>query len=200
MKSRFLIVAVIAFVFSTASHAALVTVNPTSDGSLYTCVGCNTVSDRGDVLVSGYIQGAIKFATTSIQGQVSSALLTLNPYALPLWGANVDIYGYGTTTGTLNASDANAGTFLGTLSLPVGLGYGQDAYFDVTSFIASIHAPFIAFNLRTTGTDDFSSLEDNYGHPSQLLVNAVPEPASLVLFLAGILVLFLRRSKNFTRL
>jgi hypothetical protein len=144
------------------------------------------------VLASGYIQGDVKFSMASLQGSQSQVLLTVNPYGEPLWDKTVDVYGYGTSVGALAASDANAGTFLGTLVLPDNLGYGQDASFDVTSFVNSVHAPYVAFNLRTTGTDVFSSLEYNYGHPSELLATAmpaaaaVPEPANASLMLAAI--------------
>ena len=71
------------------------------------------------------------------------------------------------------------------------LGFGEDVYFDVTSFVAGTNAPFLAFNLRTTDTDVFSSLEFNYGHPSQLLVTttAIAEPAPLALLFAGLFAL-----------
>ena len=175
-----------------AALAAQAVVKPTSDGSLYTCAGCNTVSDGAYVLASGYIQGDVKFSMASLQGPQARVLLTVNPYAEPLWDKTVDVYGYGTSVGALAASDANAGTFLGTLVLPEHLGYGQDASFDVTSFVNSVHAPYVAFNLRTTGTDVFSSLEYNDGHPSELLATAmpaaaaVPEPANASLMLAAI--------------
>jgi hypothetical protein len=175
-----------------AALAAQTVVKPTSDGSLYTCTGCNTVSDGAYVLASGYIQGDVKFSMASLQGPQSKVLLTVNPYGEPLWDKTVDVYGYGTSVGALAASDANAGTFLGALVLPDNLGDGQDASFDVTSFVNGVHAPFVAFNLRTTGTDVFSSLEYNHGHPSELLATAlpaaaaVPEPANASLMLAAI--------------
>jgi hypothetical protein len=193
MKLKHLLATAAALAVSAASHAATLTIDPTSDGSLYTCDGCNTVSDGAYVLTSGYIQGAVKFSTASIVGNVSQAFLTLNPYGLPLWGTNVDIYGYETTIGELHVSDANAGTLLGTLTLPADLGFGQDAYFDVTAFVAGASSPYIAFNLRSDGTDVFSSLEYNYGHPSQLLITTVPEPSSIALVMAGSFALGARR-------
>lgn len=120
----------------------------------------------------------------------------MNPYGLPLWGSTVDVYGYGTTVGSLIAADANAGALLGTLILPANLRYGQDAYFDVTSFVASTHSPYVAFNLRSTGMDVFSSLEFDYGHPSQLLVTTVPEPSSVALIAVGLLALRTRRGSK----
>lgn len=163
-------------------------VKPTSDGSLYTCAGCNTVVDGAYVLAGGYIQGDVKFSTVNLHGPQAQVLLTLNPYGEPLWDKTVDVYGYGTSVAALAASDANAGTFLGTLVLPENLGFGQDASFDVTSFVNGLNSPYVAFNLRTTGTDVFSSLEYNDGHPSELLATAaaVPEPANASLMLAAI--------------
>jgi hypothetical protein len=156
------------------------------------CAGCNTVSDGNYVVASGYIQGDVKFSMASLHGPQSQVLLTLNPYGEPLWGKDVDIYGYGTSIGALDASDANAGTFIGTLVLPDNLGYGQDASFDVTSFVNGVHAAYVGFNLRTTGTDVFSSLEYNLGHSSELLATAapaaaVPEPTGSSLMLAGLM-------------
>ena len=191
------------FAFAATAHAAPIdlTMNPTSDGSLYVCDGCNTVSDGDYLMAAGYIQGAVKFASAPVKQYVARALLSVNPYGLPLWDSTVDIYGYGTAAGQLTAGDANAGTFLGTLTLPANLGYGQDAFFDVTSFIRATHAPFFAFNLRSDSADVFSSMEYNYGHPAQLLVTYgdapvnVPEPAGLIL--AGILALgMVRRRRN----
>ncbi len=188
MKNNLVSAAFVAFVscVPVMGHTTLITIDPTSDGSLYTCPGCNVVSDGAYVLVSGYIQGVVKFSSTAIDGDVDQALLTLNPYGLPLFGPQVDVYGYGTSEGQLVVSDANAGVFIGLLTLPSNLGYGEDVFFDVTSFVASTNAPFLAFNLRSAGTDVFSSLEYNYGHPSQLLVTIVPEPESAALLLAGL--------------
>jgi hypothetical protein len=185
------------------ASAAPITIDPTSDGSLYTCDSCIVVSDDAYVLVDGYIQGAIKFSSAPITGPITQAFLTLNPYGLPLWGPTVEVYGYGTNNGHLEEADANAGTFLGTLTLPPDLGYGEDAFFDVTSFILSVgaSAPYIAFNLRSDGTDVFSSLEYNYGHPSQLIVtlaSTVPEPSSVLPLLTALVAFALagQRGRN----
>ncbi|HEY8851338.1 MAG TPA: hypothetical protein VIM36_04090, partial [Gemmatimonadaceae bacterium] len=90
---------------STVSDASSITVDPTSDGSLYTCDGCNVVSDGAYVLTAGYIQGAVKFSSVPIVGTITQAFLTLNPYALPLFGTDVDVYGYGTSIGPLDLTD-----------------------------------------------------------------------------------------------
>lgn len=189
MKLEIIIAAIAGLVLSTSSQALTVTINPSADGSLYICEECNTVSDGNYVYMNSYVQGLVKFSTSQISKQISSATLTLNPYGLPLWGKTVDVYGYGTSIAKLDVSDANAGSFLGTLVLPEDLGYGEDAYFDVTSFVASVNSPYVAFNLRSLGDNLFSSLEYNYGHPSQLLVTFVPEPTPISLFILGLLIL-----------
>ena len=187
------------FFFNTNIYANTQTINPISDGALYVCGGCNTVNDGAYVLVAGYIQGSIKFSNALIPDTFSSAFLTVNPYGLPLWGKEVNIYGYGTSISALNISDADAGTFLGKLTLPDNLGYGQDAYFDVTTFISQNTSPFVGFNLRSPGTNVFSSLEYNYGHPSQLVfttATAVPEPKVYGMFLMGLGLIALRVRKS----
>jgi hypothetical protein len=187
VKLEMIIKSIILFCALLTVQVEATTINPASDGSLYVCSGCNTVSDGAYVLVGGYIQGDIKFSTSLINGTVTQAFLTLNPYGLPLWGSAVDVYGFATNIGQLSTSDANAGMFLGTLNLPSNLGYGQDVFFDVTSFVSQTHSDFLGFNLRSTGTDVFSSLEYNYGHPSQLVVTMVPEPSQLALMMIGLL-------------
>jgi hypothetical protein len=205
MKRTVVLLAVAALAWSVpiVCHSSQITVSPSSDGSLYTCTGCTVVSDGAYVLVSGYIQGAVKFPTAAIPEAITQAILTLNPYGLPLFGEVIDVYGYGTALGQLDETDANAGTFLGALVVPDDIGYGDDIAFDVTAFVLGTEAPFIAFNVRSAGLDVFSSLEFNYGHPSQLLVTAeAPEPASMVLMISGLLAagtLMRRRTAAATR-
>lgn len=180
---------VLACALAWPALAAAQILNPVSDGSLYACDGCNVVNDGSNVLSSGYIQGIVKFSMASVSDEITGAVLTLNPYALPLWGNEVSIFGFGTSVGTLQASDADAGTLLGTWALP-DVGYGQDVSFDVTSFVRGLNDPFAAFNIRSNGTNVFSSLEYNYGHPSQLHLTSVaapvPEPATAALLLVGL--------------
>src|SRR4051812_10287506 len=95
-----------------ALHAAptLTTVNPTSDGSLYVCSGCIVVQNDAYLMAAGYIQGAVKFAARTVNGHITKALLSLNPYGMPLWDKTLEIYGYGTAEGQLTLADADAGT------------------------------------------------------------------------------------------
>jgi hypothetical protein len=185
MKATIKLIASLILFVSSAAHASLITINPTSDGSLYT--GSTVVIDNNSYLMTDRgLQGVVKFSSAAIDAPVQSAFLTVNAYGLPLWGRNVDIYGYGSSIGTLTTADANAGTFLGTLVLPINPVYGQDIYFDVTSFVSSAIAPFFAFNLRSNDMNIFSSREYNYGHPAQLIVSTVPEPGTMALLLTGL--------------
>ena len=68
-----------------------------------------------------------------------------------------------------------------------GLDFGEDAFFDVTSFLQTVVRPYVGFNLRTEGTDVFSSIEYNYGHPAQLHVTIVPVPATILLLGSGLI-------------
>lgn len=183
---------------SQASNASTVTLDPSSDGSLYTCSDCNPNLVTGSLLVSGYIQGVTIFPTASVSGQITQASLEVNPYGLPLSGPVVDVYGFTSTTGTASGADANTGTFLGAWTLPANLGYGQPAYFDVTSFVTSADSPYVGFNLRTpTGdTDVFSSVQENYGLPEQLTVSSVPLPPSLFLLCSGLIPFLVRRQQK----
>jgi PEP-CTERM motif len=185
MKPKLMAI-IMAMVLSISSHAGLLTIDPVSDG--FVC--CNSVTEGVFVVASGDNQGIVKFPTapiTSANGPVFSAFLTVNPFGLPLFDLTVDVYGYGTAVAPLDISDIDAGAFLGTFILPSNLLIGEDAFFDVTSFVASSNAPYLAFNLRTTGTDVFASLEHHQlnGHASQLLVD-IPAPETIALLGVGL--------------
>jgi len=170
-----------------------ITLNPVDDGSLYTCSGCNPDPSRVYVLVSGYIVGEVDFSTSSFKGQVESALFSVNPYALPLFGPQLDVYGFASSSSTISQADLVSPTFIGTWTLPSNLGYGQDAFFDVTNFLQSVQTPYVDIILENSGgTDVFSSTQYNYGHPSQLTV-LTPEPAAGALLLLGFPFAYLLR-------
>lgn len=186
---------------SNSLYAMVLTLDPNSDGSIYTCPTCNNkVSNSSSVVVSSYIQGVLKFSTDLINSPVESALLSLNPYSLPLHDKTMDVYGYGTNIGVLTSSDGNAGTYLGTWVIPENLLFHQETFFDVTDFINSLGTSFAAFNLRTdSGPNSFSSLEYNYGKPAQLYITTtVNEPSTLLLISLGIFGLLVRQYSNKT--
>lgn len=162
---------------------------------LYICQGCAGAVDGAYVLVGGHIQGVAKFSATELPYQIDLAILTVNPYGLPLWAESIDIYGFNTEISNLVTSDGNSGTFIGTFVLPSDPNWGQDISFDVTSFVASATGTYIGFNFRSKGSAIFSSLEYNYGHPSQLWINggtsvpSVPEPSAYAMLGLGLGVL-----------
>ncbi|MCI0749791.1 MAG: hypothetical protein L0Y32_04510 [Nevskiales bacterium] len=189
-----LLAAFLLVVPSLSSAATVTTVlDPSDDASIYTCQGCSGVVDDQALRVDGSAQvvGVVKFETTSFTEPVTQALLSVNPYALPLWDQTLQVYGFESTGGTVQDSDASAGVLLGTWTLPPNLGFGQDAFYDVTAFFQTVTTPYVGFSLQSSGNDVFSSLEFNYGHSSQLtLVVAAPLPSALLLFITGFSGLF----------
>ncbi len=170
-------------------------INPSDDGSIYSS---GIVSNSAYLMASGSIQAVVEFSLNGVGGSVSSAQLSLNPYGLPLWDKTVDIYGYSSDDGILTSLDYNAGTLLGSLTLSDSLAHGEDSFFDVKDFINSVSSSYVGFNLRTTDTDVFSSIEYNYGHSAQLNVAnvAVPEPSILAIMLLGLSGIFIARAKK----
>ena len=181
--------------FSSNSYAVIVNViNPSDDGCIYPN---GPVVTSSYLLSAGYIRGVVEFPLNSVTYNIEKATLSINPYSLPLWGKSVNLYGYASNDGKLTFADYNAGDFLGTWTLPDNLWFGQDAYFDVTDFMSQVKSPYVGFNLRSNGTDVFSSVEYNYGHPAQLSLVPTPEPASMLLFgLGGLGMAFIRRKQK----
>lgn len=174
-----------ALMFATLLQAAVYTLLPSDDGYVTPNNGIGT----GSYLLVGANgwDGVVKFSLGSVQGTITQATLTVNPYGLPLWGNPINVYGRGDSSGLLSMSDFGLGNYLGAWTLP-NLGYGQDAYFDVTSLLSGLNTPFVAFNLRSGGVDVLSSLEYNYGHPSELIITiVVPEPSAFLLLGVGVL-------------
>jgi hypothetical protein len=167
------------------------TINPSDDGRA-SMNGGGFVNTTDYVICAPDNRGLIEFSLNSIDGQIGTATLTVNPYGLPLWGNPVQVYGYSSIDGKLTLSDYDAGIFLGSWTLP-NLNIGQNAFFDVTSFLKTVTTPYVGFNLRSDGTDVFASLEYNHGHPSQLLVTTIPEPGTLLLLGIGAAILRKKR-------
>ena len=166
------------------SYASLI-INPSDDGY---------ITDSDAVVTTTYVvptassRGIIEFPLSSITGQIGEAILSISPYGLPLYDTTVGLYGYESNDGILTVADYSAGQSLGIWTLSSSLDFGEDAFFDVTSFLQTVSSSYVGFNLRTSATDVFSSLEyhDSW-HPSQLAVTVVPEPSSLILLTLGML-------------
>lgn len=171
-----------------------ITINPANDGRVNSSGGMNTTSWLG--VGSSLGQGIVKFSTSQIAEPITQASLSVNPYLLPLNCLVVGVYGYQSSDGQITSSDYNAGSFLGNLILPADLDYGEDAFINITQFMQTVSSPFVSFNLRSTngGLDGFGSLEENAGHPSQLIVT-IPEPASAILIGLGALFVASRRKR-----
>jgi hypothetical protein len=184
-------IVLLVFIESPFCIASSLTINPSDDGS---------VGSSGSVDNSSYLmctsggRGIVEFPLAAVSEPISSAELSVNPYALPLWNPTIHVYGYASTDGVLTSSDYSAGTFLGDWALP-SLTFGQDAYFDVSAFLKTVSTPYVGFNLRVDSfsPNTFSSLERNYGHPSQLSIVTIPEPATILLLGLGAAILRKKR-------
>jgi hypothetical protein len=172
-------------VVSCIVSAADIRINPTNDGYIHPNGSVNTSSY---VMVTNSYRGIMVFSTSPITEEIAHASLSINPYATPVWIKQLAVYAYQKNDSEIVPSDYSAGVFLGYWSLPEVYTHGQDDFFDVTQFMQGVSSSFVGFNLRaaTTGaTDVFSSLEYNYGHPSQLTIALVPEPATMLLLCVG---------------
>lgn len=193
-----------AAIFAAVCNAQFVSfrINPVDDGSIYGLETGNVVIRDGYVLASGSIRGAMVFEAPKVS--FSTISLALNPYGLPVWDLAVKVYGYATSLSTIQAGDYNKGTFLGTLHIAQNIGFGQDSLLDVTDFVKSVSSTssYFGFTLVTNGTDVFSSLEYNLGHPSGLVgFTPVPEPSTNMLMAFGLglvlcVVMWPRRDKH----
>jgi hypothetical protein len=128
-------------------------------GSFYVCNGCDPDFDTDYVLVSGYIHGVVEFVTPLTAKPITQALLSVNPYALPLFGLDLSVYGIAYERSFLSNDVVNTSTFLGNWSLPPDLHFGQEAFFDITAFLRTVTTPYVVFVLNDCFgcTDLFSS-------------------------------------------
>lgn len=139
---------------------------------------CADIYSSGNVDYGVYLDadvddhGTLLFARFNAS-QYTSILLEVNPYALPLFGPVVSVYGFDGNNGTLYSSNFNSGALIGQWTLPSGLTYGQIATFDVTSFVKSTKGPYFGIALAGGG-DTFSSTTINLGTPPMLYAVGPP--------------------------
>jgi hypothetical protein len=169
--------------FNTATNSILVKLGPPLTTNYLVPVDCADIYSSGSVNRGGYldtagnIHGGLEFAAFNTR-PYTAIQLELNPYGLPLYDPNVNVYGFDNATGTLMSSNFNSGTLIGVWALPPGLNYGQVATYDVTAFVKSAQGPFFGFILIANGGDIFSSTYINYGTPPELYaIGPVPSPS-----------------------
>jgi hypothetical protein len=164
---------------------------PTDDGSVYSD-GLTIDYLYVSVVPGAGIEGDLHFAGWNASAD-SSIELEINPYAEPIDGGQVYVYGFDNASAGLSSSDYNVGTLLGTWNVS-GLGFYQETFFDVTSFVKSVQGQYFGFELQSDGADIFSSTGKNYGTPPELIVTGpVPEPSAVALAGLGVAALWLWR-------
>lgn len=174
---------------AAASNSITITVGAVAATNSILPVACANIYSSGNVDSGGYlstggnIRGGLEFA--ALDPVYSSVLLALNPYGLPMGDLNVDIYGFDGGTGTLYGSNWYSGTLIGAVVFPPNVNYGQVETLDVTRFVLSAHGPYFGFIIQAPGGDVFSSLNDNYGTPPELIVTLSTLPPTLSAAQAG---------------
>jgi hypothetical protein len=193
----------IAWLFPSATFAGVTTITlaPTGDG--YLCdapelCGSSEVNlgSTLDIASTPFVkwQGVVKFPGAPYGGRVISATLALSPYALPVIGDHLDVYGYGSNQGNVNIHDLNAGSFLGVMPFPHTISYNGAGTIDVTSFVRQNKNPYVGFDLNTSDLGIFSlqSIAYHYHNEEQLIltidtsVPGVPEPDAWALMVIGL--------------
>jgi hypothetical protein len=144
--------------------------------------------------ISGVLaHGVIEFDRHSLDAaHIEQAFLDITPRGMvrPLGalGVTIDLYGF-EGDGALGLNDFITGSLITTFTIPSSMVLPASApiSIDVTAFIRLDH-DIHGFNLRvnpaSTGAVDFGS--GNFPPDAVLRVAAVPEPASLVLIMAGL--------------
>src|SRR5262245_39709445 len=112
--------AALSIIGSNAIFADTIIINPSDDGVVFVLPWGPPYPVNNWVLYVDHknTQAIVRFPTAQISGPVSQAFLTVNLHDLgPLWDPTVDVYGITDGGASISGSDANAGTFLGTIDL-----------------------------------------------------------------------------------
>lgn len=185
-------ISIVYFVFLRVAFAQSVYI-PVADDNVYVT---GVVSEPGILVPSPTIHSMIVFSAFSANPN-TQYLLDVNQYDLPIGGDMIEVYGFASQTSEVTGADFNAGTYLGTITLPSNITYGQSVSLDVSSFVSTSPGPYWDFSLRDAVGDGLSSLEENYGTPPEIIATPVPEPSVLVLsFLAIGCCMYLFRQKE----
>jgi hypothetical protein len=184
MKSKILLF----FAVSASFLKAQTAITPVADG--WVTPTFTDTSDYVEVQPSN-AEGALVFSEFN-SSAYSNVSLEINPYGEPMWDSNLNVYGFSSTTGTFSPGEYGMGTYLGTYTNLSSIGFGQEAFLNITSFVQSNTAPYFGIllqdpNTADIGPDVLSSTRYNYGNPSEII--ASPEPSSWMLALIASIVL-----------
>ena len=123
---------------------------------------CETYMDTAN-------RGVMEFGLSRIHDSIEQGVLGVSLWSPPVDDA-IEVYGYESVDGLITPSDFGAGELLGILELPPGSAGGDEAFFDVTAFVASVTTPYVGFNLRAEGRVILNSVESGRGAPPQLII------------------------------
>ena len=154
----------------------------------YIPVVCANIGSTGGVSTNTYlspggnVHAGVQFPVFTPPPD-SQFYLALNPYGLPVFQSNVDVYAFDGGNGTFTGADYNRGTYLGSIIFPANVTYGQVATLEVTKFVQSVKGPYFGFTLHGQAT--LSSVAYNYGTPPQIFRTLSTLPPALQPSVAG---------------
>jgi hypothetical protein len=119
-----------------------------------------------------------RFPISGIQGDVTSAMLSVSPFALPNTDSTLSLNGYESTTPFLSGP-VTSFFDIGTRYIPLNMQFGDYWDLDVTDFIRSVTLPYVEIDI--TSSDSFTT-----GARLRVTTTPVPEPSSFVCLAVGL--------------